>query len=410
MNQSGAVLGSFAFALRVNIYSQYSRTQTIRFIFFFFFCVFMCAMATTSSSNNNAAVRSAWADAIDATAAMTSTDALHPASDYTANSYLPPLPSGWDDADFFAQLRELDRAAAEAAPSLFFTQMTQEEACHAKPSFYQTFRGEREVAETTFQPPLVPMDQRDGDDDGAGGRHAGSRRRRQETAPSSPPPQQQQGATAPLYGGFLGQQAMSPSTAVQRKPDFMPILIVPSATTAPLQLINIKQFLERGAYVDPASLYIDQETGVANIRDTKPHSVVVRPGSFHDPHKYHVAFRQFRVVDDPDEVDDWSQVCGCIVEGKLWQLQGWYPAEPPESRSPSRLFTRIRAFLAYFEEDKVPPQCREWNVQSLPLTRNLLKDQVHIALASHFWETLYTYLDEHPVFRHYTIPLTDERL
>jgi parafibromin len=360
-------------------------------------------MATSSSSVNGAAVSTAWADAIDATAAMTSTDPLHPASEYTPNSYLPPLPTAFGDADFFAQLRELDKTSSEAAPSLFFPQMTMEEACHAKPSFYQTFRGEREVAETTFQPqPLLPS-RRDGDDAGAaGGRHS-SRRRLQEGDATVL-------GTAPRYGGFLGQQAMSPSTAVQRKPDFMPILLVPSAATAPLQLINIKQFLERGAYVDPASLFIDQETGMANIRDSKPHSVVVRPGSFHDPHKYHVAFRQFRVVDDPDEVDDWAHVCGCIVEGKLWQLQGWYPAEPPQSRSPSRLFTRIRAFLAYFEEDKVPPQCREWKVQSLPLTRNLLKDQVHIALASLFWETLYTYLDEHPMFRHYTIPLTDERL
>ncbi|KPI87288.1 putative RNA polymerase-associated protein CDC73 [Leptomonas seymouri] len=358
-------------------------------------------METISSSANSAAVRSAWADAIDATAAMTSTEALHPASEYTPNSYMPPLPSGWDNADFFAQLRELDKTSAEAAASFFFPQMTPEEACHAKPSFYQTFRGEREVTETSFQPPVQQSRRDEEDGDTTGNRH-GSRRRRQEAS-------QPQG-TAPLYGGFLGQQAMSPSTAVQRKPDFMPILLVPSAPTAPLQLINIKQFLERGAYVDPASLYIDQETGVANIRDSKPHSVVVRPGSFHDPHKYHVAFRQFRVVDDADEVDDWSHVCGCIVEGKLWQLQGWYPAEPPQARTPSRLFTRIRAFLAYFEEDKVPPQCREWNVYSLPLTRNLLKDQVHIALASHFWENLYTYLDEHPMFRRYTIPLTDERL
>lgn len=42
MNQSGAVLGSFAFALHVNIYSQYSRTQTIRFSFFFFVRVYVC--------------------------------------------------------------------------------------------------------------------------------------------------------------------------------------------------------------------------------------------------------------------------------------------------------------------------------------------------------------------------------
>ncbi|KAG5489564.1 hypothetical protein GH5_00438 [Leishmania sp. Ghana 2012 LV757] len=363
-------------------------------------------MATASSSSaSEAAVRSAWFDAIDATAAMTSTEPLQPAAEYTADSYLPPLSLPGGEPDFFVQLRELDRGFAEAAPSLFIPQLTLEEACHAKPSFYQTFRGEREITETTFQPlPVKLRDEAEEEvDDSAVNGGRGSRRRRQE-APVQPR------GTAPLYGGFLGQEAMSPSTAVQRKPDFMPILLVPSAATAPLQLINIKQFLEHGAYVDPANLYVDRETGVVNLRDSKPRSVVVKPGSFHDPHKYRVAFRQFRVVDDPDEVDNWSHVCGCIVEGKLWQMRGWYPQEQAQSRDPSRLFSRIRAFLAYFEEDKVPLQCREWNVQSLALTRNLLKDQVHIALASQFWEQLYTFLDEHPMFSKYTIPVTDERL
>ncbi|KAK7200484.1 RNA polymerase-associated protein CDC73 [Novymonas esmeraldas] len=366
-------------------------------------------MATASSpSASDADVRSAWFDAIDATAAMDSADALPPAAEYTAENCLPPLSLAGAESQFFARLRELDRQFAEAAPSLFLPQMTLEEACHAKPSFYQAFRGERDMAETTFQPP--PAKERDeagsaSNGAAANGRH-GARRRRYEAPPASSPPR----GTAPLYGGFLGQEAMSPSTSVQRKPDFMPILLVPSAATAPLQLMNIKQFLEHGAYVDPANLYVDRETGVVNIRDSKPRTVVVKPGSFHDPHKYRVAFRQFRVVDDPDEVDDWSHVCGCIVEGKLWQLKGWYPQEQAQWRDPSRLFSRIRAFLAYFEEDKVPPQCREWNVQSLALTRNLLKDQVHIALASQFWEQLYTFLDEHPMFSNYTIPLTDERL
>ncbi|KAI5691461.1 RNA pol II accessory factor [Leishmania braziliensis] len=363
-------------------------------------------MATMSSSSaSEAAVRSAWFAAIDATAAMTSTEPLQPAAEYTADSCLPTLSLAGSQAGFFEQLNELDRGFAEASSSLFLPQMTLEEACHAKPSFYQTFRGELEITETTFQPLLVKQrdeSRQEAESSARNGRYS-SRRRRQE-APVPPR------GTAPLYGGFLGQEAMSPSTAVQRKPDFMPILLVPSAATAPLQLMNIKQFLEHGAYVDPANLYVDRETGVVNIRDSKPRSVVVKPGSFHDPHRYRVAFRQFRVVDDPDEVDDWAHVCGCIVEGKLWQLKGWYPQEQAQSRDPSRLFSRIRAFLAYFEEDKVPPQCREWNVQSLALTRNLLKDQVHIALASQFWEQLYTFLDEHPMFSRYTIPLTDERL
>lgn len=352
-------------------------------------------MSVVSTSSD--AFQRAWCDAVDATAAMSTLAPLDPAAEYDPSSYLPALPASLDESVFFEHLRGRETEVAAITSTLYFPQMTETEACHAKPSFYDSFRGEREVMEAVFYP--SPHMKKNEENALVGGKRP-SRRHRTETTTRGP---------APVWGGFLGLNSLSPVTIVQLKPNFLPIILLPAASTAPLQLVNIKLFLERGEYVDPSAYYIDQETGAPNLRDAKPRSVVVKPGSFHDPHKYNVAFRQFRVLDDPKEVQDWSHVCGCVVEGKLWQLQGWYPGEPALASNPSGLFTRIRAFLAYFEEDKVPPQCREWRVQSLPLTRNLLKEQTHIALASSFWEQLYTFLEEHPMFRNYTIPLSDER-
>lgn len=92
--------------------------------------------------------------------------------------------------------------------------------------------------------------------------------------------------------------------SVHRQPDFMPIILVPSSISSPLQLMNIRQFVQHGNYVDPTSLFVDHETGAVYVVDVKPDAVIISPGSFLDRDKYSVAFTQFKVVDDPAKVNN----------------------------------------------------------------------------------------------------------
>uniref|UniRef100_A0A0A9ZGJ7 Meiotic recombination protein REC8 n=1 Tax=Lygus hesperus TaxID=30085 RepID=A0A0A9ZGJ7_LYGHE len=103
--------------------------------------------------------------------------------------------------------------------------------------------------------------------------------------------------------------------SVHRQIDFMPIILVPSSISSPLQLMNIRSFVEHGNYIDPTSLFVDNETGAVYVVDVKPDTIIISPGSFIDQDKYSVAFNQFRVVDDPAQVINWSHVCACIVDG-----------------------------------------------------------------------------------------------
>lgn len=329
------------------------------------------------------AAREDWCKIVDTVAGMSSTEPVP--SQYVATDYLPnktTLPP-----QLVRMLREEDGDYERQAAESYQQQVNSTEGFRARPSA------------PTFA--TLPCDDvllaahTDGPDFFSNYKKvAGSGNR----------PSQAAGTTSSLTSGFLDAQAYA---LTHRQPDFMPIIFVPSSVTSPLQLINIRSFLEEGIYVDPPSLYVDEETGTANVQDTKPSSVIVSAAGFVDNDRYGVAFRQFRVVDNPTHIKDWSHVCACIVEGKLWQLEGLFPEDGPTGRLPSHLFSRVRGFVPYFEEDKVPKAVQEWRVQPLVLTRRLLKTQQHIKQAFVFWEQLYTYLSEHPFFKLYKMGLDD---
>ncbi|ESL11496.1 hypothetical protein TRSC58_00752 [Trypanosoma rangeli SC58] len=112
----------------------------------------------------------------------------------------------------------------------------------------------------------------------------------------------------------------------------------------------------------------------------------------------------FRVVDDPKQVKNWQHVCACIVDGHEWQFRGWFPNEAVPIPV-SELFQRVCGFLPYLEEEKLPTALQQWHVKPLPLTRRVVKSHAHILQASVFWEHLYTFLETHPFFKLFTVPL-----
>eukprot|EP00796_Vickermania_ingenoplastis_P008128 gene8128-5663_t len=202
-----------------------------------------------------------------------------------------------------------------------------------------------------------------------------------------------------LTAGFVNPKYYA---AVHRQPDFMPIILVPPAVTAPVQLLNVKQFLEQGSYVDPTNYFIDQESGAASVQQAKPPFQIVSSSRFRLGISAHVAFVNFRVVDDPQQVDNWDHVCAAVVTGQQWQLEKWFPDQDRSITQPSLVFRRIAGFLPYFEEDKIPPAIHEWRVTPLMLTKRVVKAQQHIREAARFWEKVYKFLDTHPLFNRFT--------
>ena len=205
-----------------------------------------------------------------------------------------------------------------------------------------------------------------------------------------------------LTQGFARRDSYNPKGRVV---DFMPIIIVPSAPSAPVQLFNVRQLLEDGVYVQPFEFYIDPVTGAPSREDSRADRIIVSPGSF-APSSVRTCFERFKVVDNPSMVSDWNHVCCCFVTGAEWQFHDWYPKES-QKRAPGQLFTNTKGYLPYFEEDKIPAALQLWNVRPMILTRKTVKANSHIQQARAFWEELFRFIDTHPFFGKYTIPASD---
>lgn len=193
------------------------------------------------------------------------------------------------------------------------------------------------------------------------------------------------------------------STAVAAPANFNPIILISPLASAAIQMSNIYAFLHDGHYEDPQKGVVDEATG-APIRRRKEKTITISPGEFLDTQKFTSAFRQFDVYDDPTQLlpEQWKQVCGAIVTDEVWQFDEWYPHQP-HLKQPSVLFSNIRGFLPFFEEDILPQRLREWRVQPLILTRKLTKAGVHITQAIRFWTELFSFLDTHDYFRQFKL-------
>ncbi|KAG8348828.1 putative RNA pol II accessory factor Cdc73 family C terminal [Trypanosoma vivax] len=366
-----------------------------------------------------------WERLVEQVAAMDSTEPLPP--EFFAAEYLPR------DQEVPAELLEHIRAGIPTfeaeARATFQSQMTPEEGYHAEPAvsrhisrmvsggMHGATTGERETSEyknSGNDDDLINASREEGPnffeaykahatstaisgDKGAGKKDLalalGGGNAKAANLPCLI------GTASRLTSGFLVPEHYLHK---HRQLDFTPIILVPASVSSILQLFNIAEFLERGVYVDPPTLFVDPETGAVNVKESKPANVTVSPGSFLDPDKYTVAFRTFRVLDDPRQVKDWKHVCACIVDGKEWQFRDWFPHEPGPIPV-SVLFQRVCGFLPYFEEEKLPKALHEWHVQPLALNRRVVKAHAHILQASIFWEHLYTFLDSHEFFRLYSV-------
>lgn len=208
------------------------------------------------------------------------------------------------------------------------------------------------------------------------------------------------GTTNRLTAGFFRAGRFQ---AQYKRPDFLPIILVPSAPSAPIQLVNATAFFQEGRYVNPHTVFMDPETGETHREEARENtaSVTVVPMSY-DKAKYRVTFHTFLVVDDPKSIQNWDHVCACLVQDNGWQFDNWFPNEPAK-RQPSVLFSEVRGFLPYFEEDKIPQKVSEWKIKPLILTRKLTKETSHVAQAFTFWEELYTFMDTNPRFSKYSL-------
>jgi parafibromin len=197
------------------------------------------------------------------------------------------------------------------------------------------------------------------------------------------------------------------SLGTQRKAcDFVPIILVPNSHTSILQMWNIKEFLESGVLRSAADYFLNPDGSAKDSE--KPTSVLVRPTAIlASLERFNVKFRHFKVVDDEDQVKNWDHVCAAFVTGQEWQLSGWYGGDSKKTE-PSFLFSNVRGFMPFYEEDRAPMTVDQWKVHKLIMSRKLSRSYIHVEAARAFWEETFKFMDVHAHFRQYTLPAEDD--
>jgi parafibromin len=139
----------------------------------------------------------------------------------------------------------------------------------------------------------------------------------QRTAAPKPPPPPPGGSTrarAPAAAAAAAGAAPAPSARAPSSSAAVPLIIVPAAMSAMLNMWNARQFLEQGQYVPSAEAYKARpERGAPVVAFRRS------AGRAHPPlPTYHVTD-----VVPPARSPDWQRVVAVVVQGKPWQFRDW---------------------------------------------------------------------------------------
>lgn len=152
-----------------------------------------------------------------------------------------------------------------------------------------------------------------------------------------------------------------------------PIVIVPASYSTMVNMFNVKQFLEKAAFVTSQSV---RELGVR-----KEAFIPVTRENFADGKSCTVT-----VVDNINRLrpEDWENVVAVFVQGEQWQFKGW------QWDTPEQLFSHILGFYVGYDDDKADVAAARWkSVEVLRVGRtNRSRD---VQAVNRFWKALLDY-------------------
>ncbi|EDW15793.1 parafibromin [Drosophila mojavensis] len=168
------------------------------------------------------------------------------------------------------------------------------------------------------------------------------------------------------------QARQLPANGPQKRPSRTPIIIIPSANTSLITMLNVKDILQDLRFMSTSEKKLQgcqRESEVLLHRKRNNQTV------------------SYRVVDNPIKLSqqDWQRVVAVFVMGPQWQFKGW-----PWDGNPVEIFSKICAFHLCFSELKLDANVERWSVTLLRLSQN--KRHLDRAVLSKFWETLDKYM------------------
>lgn len=147
----------------------------------------------------------------------------------------------------------------------------------------------------------------------------------------------------------------------------VPIIIVPSGMRDMLTLHNVRDFLEKGQFIDTS----------ANQTE-KPSSVMIEK-------KRAAGIVPYKVIDNVNGMtrEQWDRVIAVFVSGPEWQFKRWPMFQ---ENGTAGVFTRVRGFYLHMEGAKEHANIRKWDVTTLTISES--KRHMDMTSQLRFWQVL----------------------
>ncbi|KAL7298159.1 parafibromin [Trichogramma pretiosum] len=161
----------------------------------------------------------------------------------------------------------------------------------------------------------------------------------------------------------------NPQILQNKRPSRTPIIIIPSANTSLITMINAKDILQDLKFVS------NEEKRKQGAR--RENEILLqrrKDGGLTVP---------YRIVDNPLKLtpSDWERVVAVFVMGPAWQFKGW-----PFDGNPVEIFSKISAFHIKYDEMRVDTNVARWAVTIIELSKT--KRHLDRAAIMQFWEVL----------------------
>ncbi|KAJ1917607.1 accessory factor associated with RNA polymerase II [Mycoemilia scoparia] len=152
-------------------------------------------------------------------------------------------------------------------------------------------------------------------------------------------------------GGYGGSESKGAHGKRKRKD---PIIIVPAAATALLNMYNIKEFLQDQTFVDskeqmdkiqikPREVFVERKLGSASSKPIR-----------------------YRVIDSTQGLgaDEWDNIACVFTQGAEWQFKNW------QWKTPDEVFKNCLGIFPRFPDINIRGNVQTWNVQVLDNDNN----------------------------------------
>ncbi|CAL8463246.1 g2780 [Coccomyxa elongata] len=137
----------------------------------------------------------------------------------------------------------------------------------------------------------------------------------------------------------------------------IPIIIVPAAATATINMLNAKAFLEQGTYTFPQQ--VAEQGGAKNQVETFGRTI-----GRAKPVRYVVTNRA------PDaKSHDWKRVVAVFVSGAAWQFKGW-PFPGAGEGNLADTLSRMLGVYVGLKGEIMPENVKKWNVLKVEVPKD----------------------------------------